>query len=793
MDLQRRKLWSDRATWVVAFAALGYIVYRNIRFPSDFIEIVLYVFGALVVAAFAFSELRVGRRRPAPGPRSSFAGSAAYVGAAGGGDGGPRRTESAAVPGVMEIEPFGLVWRARSAPPSGPHELRVPWRDLYSWRLQGVIPGIGRANGYLTVRTADERTTVFHVWHTKRWRTELAEAAVALPTYQRPDWLPDEAGAEFPALLADHIDPDGPASPRVLGEIARPPYRAQEPAPRKPAPVREPEAPAEPEPAPEPEPAREPEPEPEPATEPAPDPEPAREPEPEPEPARTEPASEPPTEEEQQTMTVTAPAETTYEAVIGLECHVELSTDSKVFCACPTTFGAEPNTQICEVCTGQPGTLPVINERAVEYAIRIGLALNCEIAPRSVFHRKNYFYPDMPKNYQISQYDIPLASRGWLEVEVDGETRRIGVHRVHLEEDTGKTSHVGGSGRIGDAEYAKVDYNRAGVPLVEIVSEPDIRSPEEARAYLTELRALLQAIEVSDVRMEEGSLRCDANVSIRPVGETALGTKAEVKNMNSIRSVQRALAHEIERQTELVGSGGRVVQETRHFDEASGRTLPGRSKEGSEDYRYFPDPDLVPLAPSREWVDRVRTSLPELPSQRRRRLVEEHALSERDARTLTATKALADAYESAVAAYPGDPRSIARWYIGELSAMANERGVEPHEAGVGPEQVVALQTLVDEERISISVAKGTVLRAVAETGADPATVVAEQGLAQISGSEELTGVVDEVIADSAKLVDQIRSGKLGAVNALVGQVMKRTQGRANPEVVRSLISERLGL
>jgi aspartyl-tRNA(Asn)/glutamyl-tRNA(Gln) amidotransferase subunit B len=487
-----------------------------------------------------------------------------------------------------------------------------------------------------------------------------------------------------------------------------------------------------------------------------------------------------------------APDQMAFEAVIGLECHVELSTRSKMFCACEVGFGGEPNTSVCPVCTGQPGTLPVPNARAIEYALRIALALNCRITPESLFHRKNYFYPDMPKNYQISQYDVPLATDGYLEVEVEEEVRRIGIERVHLEEDTGKTVHAGEGGRIHAGDYALVDYNRAGIPLVEIVTKPEIRSPDEARAYVVELRALLLALGVSDVRMEEGSLRVDANVSVRPQGATELGVKTEVKNMNSIRSVQRALAFEIDRQIALLSSGKQVVQETRHFDEDEGRTIGGRMKEYSSDYRYFPDPDLVPVAPASGLIEDVRSMLPELPSQRRRRFATQHELAPADVRTLTAIPALAEAFEAAVSSYAGAGQPIARWYLGELAQLANERGVEPHEVGVSPAQVAQLQRLVDDGKVTISLAKGEVLRKVVETGSDPVSVVEEAGLAQISDESALASIVDNVIAAHADIVEQIRGGKTGAINALVGQVMKETRGQANAEVVRKLLDERLG-
>jgi aspartyl-tRNA(Asn)/glutamyl-tRNA(Gln) amidotransferase subunit B len=371
------------------------------------------------------------------------------------------------------------------------------------------------------------------------------------------------------------------------------------------------------------------------------------------------------------------------------------------------------------------------------------------------------------------------------------EVRRVGMTRVHMEEDTGKITHAGEGGRIGEGEHALVDYNRAGIPLVEVVSEPEITSPEEARAYLAELRTLLLSLGVSDVRMEEGSLRCDANVSVRPKGTTELGVKVEVKNMNSLRSVQRALAYEIERQIEAVRSGTPIVQETRHFDEGTGRTIGGRSKEYSADYRYFPDPDLVPLKPDRALIEKVNASLPELPIVRRRRLVAEQGLTPVDARNIVADPGLADAFEAAVKAYGGPGSHIGRWYLGELSQLANEKGTAPHEVGVSPAQVAELQKLVDDGKVSISLAKGEVLKKVVETGASPSAVVDEAGLAQISDTSELATMVDEVIAASPEIVEQIRGGKGGAVNALVGEVMKRTKGQANAQVVKQLFDDRL--
>jgi aspartyl-tRNA(Asn)/glutamyl-tRNA(Gln) amidotransferase subunit B len=486
-------------------------------------------------------------------------------------------------------------------------------------------------------------------------------------------------------------------------------------------------------------------------------------------------------------------SEETYEPVIGIECHVELDTRSKMFCGCPTTFGASPNSHVCEVCSGQPGALPVPNREAIDRALKIALALNCSVTPQSLFHRKNYFYPDMPKNYQISQYDVPLAKGGYLDYELDGETKRVGIERVHIEEDTGKTIHAGESGRIGVADYALIDYNRAGIPLVEIVTEPDLHSPEEARAYVSELRSLLLALGVSDVRMEEGSLRCDANVSVRPEGSSGLGTKTEVKNMNSLRSLVRALHYEVERQSELLRSGEDILQETRHFDESRGVTIGGRAKEYSSDYRYFPDPDLVPLAPDAMWINEARSSIPELPASRRHRFVTDYGLTDADARALSAAPGVAGAFEEAVKAYGGPARAIARWYLGELAQLAGEAGAEVDALGVPPPNVAELQRLIDDGKVSDTTAKSQLLKEMASTGRAPATIVEEAGLTQISDESQLQALVDEVIGAHPDVVEQIRSGKSGAVNFLTGQVMKQTRGQANPEVVGRLLAERLQL
>jgi aspartyl-tRNA(Asn)/glutamyl-tRNA(Gln) amidotransferase subunit B len=478
-----------------------------------------------------------------------------------------------------------------------------------------------------------------------------------------------------------------------------------------------------------------------------------------------------------------------FETVVGLECHVELSTRTKMFCGCPNEFGGEPNTRVCPVCLGHPGTLPVPNREAIERTIKIALALGSEIAPRSLFHRKNYFYPDMPKNYQISQYDLPIGVGGRLEVEADGEARPVGMTRVHLEEDTGKTVHPGTTGRIAEADYALEDYNRAGVPLVEVVSEPDIRSAEEARAYLVELRALLEALDVSDVRMEEGSFRCDANVSVRPAGAPELGVKVEIKNMNSIRSVERAVRFEEERQGRAIEAGETMIQETRHWDEGRGVTLPLRSKEFAFDYRYFPDPDLNPIEPEPAWIERLRAELPELPAARRRRLEEAYGLPAATARLVGGPGEWAVFFEEAVA-LGADPRGAANWMTGDLAALLRESETSLADAPLKPQHIADIVRLVTEGTISTAGAKLVLAEAFA-TGKSADQVVEEKGLAQISDESALGAVVEEVIAENPGPVDQFRSGKEGVVGFLVGQVMKKTGGAANPQEAQRLLRERL--
>jgi aspartyl-tRNA(Asn)/glutamyl-tRNA(Gln) amidotransferase subunit B len=479
-----------------------------------------------------------------------------------------------------------------------------------------------------------------------------------------------------------------------------------------------------------------------------------------------------------------------YETTIGLEIHVELATLSKMFCGCKVSFGEAPNSRTCPVCLGLPGSLPVANERAVEYTLRIALALNCRIAEQSLFHRKNYFYPDMPKNYQISQYDLPLGVQGWVEISGDFGTTKVGINRVHLEEDTGKSIHVGGSGRIADSNYSLEDFNRAGTPLVEIVSEPDIHSADEARAFVTELRATLESLGVSDVRMEEGSLRVDANVSVRPKGDTEHGVKVEIKNMNSVRSVGRALEFEEERQRGALEGGEKLIQETRHFDEKAGTTSSLRTKEYAFDYRYFPEPDLVPFEPSPEWVARIKESLPEMPAQRRERLATQYGLGAKDVDVLTATKATADWFEAAASAYGGDAKKIVNWMIADLFGLLNDAGIELADSKIVPEQLAGLVKLVDAGTISGKQAK-TVLAEMFATGKDPDAIARDQGLEQVSDEAELAAVVDEVIAENGDAADKVRAGQMGTLGFLVGQVMRKTGGRANPGMVNDLLRRKL--
>jgi aspartyl-tRNA(Asn)/glutamyl-tRNA(Gln) amidotransferase subunit B len=476
-----------------------------------------------------------------------------------------------------------------------------------------------------------------------------------------------------------------------------------------------------------------------------------------------------------------------YEAVIGLEIHVQLQTKTKMFCGCSLSFGDEPNVHTCPVCLAHPGTLPTINERAVRYGLQIALALECEVAPRSIFHRKNYFYPDNPKGYQISQYDIPLAAAGRL-----GDVR---IHRVHLEEDAAKMIHIGSSGRIHGSAHSLVDFNRGGTPLVEIVTEPDLKSPEEAREWAQLLRTTVKQLGVSDVNMEEGSLRVDANVSVRPAGASELGTKTELKNMNSFRFLERGVAAELERQAAVLDAGEEVIQETFHFDPRSGSLTPLRSKEYAHDYRYFPEPDLVPLAPTEQMLDEARAALPELPARRRERYATELGLPDDTAKQLAFDAELADFFERALETADGaQPRTIAIWVTGELVARLRESGegeADPSTSKVSPDALASLAGMVDAKQVTTRAARQVLATLVAE-GGDPASIVEREGLAQMSDSGELDAIVAAAIEAEPAAAEKVRGGNAKAIGPIVGAVMRETKGRADGGEVTRLIREKLG-
>lgn len=476
-----------------------------------------------------------------------------------------------------------------------------------------------------------------------------------------------------------------------------------------------------------------------------------------------------------------------YEAVIGLEVHTELRTATKIFCSCRTSFGAEPNTNVCPVCLGLPGVLPVLNKKVLEFAVRTGLALNCEISRYSKFDRKNYYYPDLPKNFQTSQYDLPICENGHLDVEVDGKKTTIRITRAHMEEDAGKLVHHGTS--ITDSDYSLVDYNRTGTPLLEIVSEPDMRSAKEAVAYMEKLRAILQYCGVSDCKMEEGSLRCDANVSVRPVGQKELGTKTEIKNINSFRGVERAIEYEAMRQAELLEEGGTVVQETRTWDEKEGVTKSMRKKEEANDYRYFPEPDLVPFTVSEEYIEEIRKTLPELPDARKERYMESYGLTSYDADYLTNDKARADYFEAMVAA-GADPKEAANWLMGDFAKKLSQSGLEMAAAPVTAAALADLLGLIGKGTISGKIAK-QVFSDMWETGKDAETIVKEKGLVQISDTGALEELADRIIAANPQSVADFKAGKKKAVGFLMGQIMKETKGKANPQVVNGILTKKL--
>ncbi|MFS0637950.1 Asp-tRNA(Asn)/Glu-tRNA(Gln) amidotransferase subunit GatB [Mesobacillus foraminis] len=470
-----------------------------------------------------------------------------------------------------------------------------------------------------------------------------------------------------------------------------------------------------------------------------------------------------------------------FETVIGLEVHVELKTDSKIFSNAPNHFGAEPNTNTTVIDLGYPGVLPVVNKKAVEFAMKACMALNCEVATETKFDRKNYFYPDNPKAYQISQFDKPIGEHGWIEIEVNGEKKKIGITRIHMEEDAGKLTHGNG--------YSLVDYNRQGTPLVEIVSEPDIRTPEEAYAYLEKLKSIIQYTGVSDCKMEEGSLRCDANISLRPVGQEEFGTKTELKNLNSFNFVRKGLEYEEKRQAEILNAGGEIQQETRRYDEATNTTVLMRVKEGSEDYRYFPEPDLMDIYIDEDWKARVRAEIPELPDARKKRYIEELGLPSYDANVLTVTKEMADFFEAAVQE-GADPKQASNWVMGEVSGYLNAEGKELHEVPLTPQGLAGMIKLIENGTISSKIAK-TVFKELIENGGDAEKIVKEKGLVQISDEGALLKIITEIIDANPQSVEDFKGGKEKAKGFLVGQIMKATKGQANPPLVNKLLAQEL--
>ncbi len=470
-----------------------------------------------------------------------------------------------------------------------------------------------------------------------------------------------------------------------------------------------------------------------------------------------------------------------YEAVIGLEIHAQLLTETKIFCGCSTRFGSEPNTQTCPVCIGMPGVLPVLNRRVVEFAIKTGLAMNCKISSYSRFARKNYFYPDLPKGYQISQYELPICENGYVDITVDGVKRRVGITRIHMEEDAGKNIH--------QKDGSLVDLNRAGVPLMEIVTEPDIRSPKEAAAFMRKLRTILRYLGVCDGNMEQGSLRCDANVSIRPEGTEEFGTKTEIKNINSFKFVERALEYEIKRQIKILNEGGKIIQETRLWNVDTGTTQSMRSKEEAHDYRYFPEPDLVPLEVSKEWIEEIRQSMPELPDEKRNRFIEEFGLPEYDADILTEERTIAEWFEECVR-LGAKPKEVSNWMLTELLRRLNESGKEIHEIALTPQHLVDLLKLIDNGTISRNIGKN-VFSEMFASGQSPEKIVQEKGLVQITDTSEIEKMVEDVIQANPKEVERYKNGETKLLGFFVGQVMKASKGKANPKVVNELIRKKL--
>ncbi len=478
-----------------------------------------------------------------------------------------------------------------------------------------------------------------------------------------------------------------------------------------------------------------------------------------------------------------------YETVIGLEVHAQMLTDTKIFCRCSAKFGSEPNTRTCPVCIGMPGVLPVLNKKALEYTIKTGLAMNCKISPYSRFARKNYFYPDLPKGYQISQYELPVCEQGHIEIVIDDTVKKIGITRIHMEEDAGKNIHESALLKAGGGNYSFVDLNRAGVPLMEIVSEPDIRSSGEAVEYMKKLRAILRYLGVCDGNMEQGSLRCDANVSVRPAEQKELGVKTEIKNLNSFKFVEKALEYEIERQKRILKEGGKIIQETRLWNTERGITESMRTKEEAHDYRYFPEPDLVPIMVDQQWVGEIAKSLPELPDAKRERFVAEYGLPKYDADLLTSEKSLADWFEEAVR-FGGQPKAVSNWIMVELMRLLKEENRVIEECPLKPKQLTDMLRLIDKGTISGKIAK-TVFEEMYKTGKDAETIVKEKGLVQISDAGEIEKIVDDVIARNPKEAERYKAGEEKLLGFFVGHVMKLTKGKANPQMVNELLKKKL--
>ncbi|MBI5185538.1 MAG: Asp-tRNA(Asn)/Glu-tRNA(Gln) amidotransferase subunit GatB [Nitrospinae bacterium] len=475
-----------------------------------------------------------------------------------------------------------------------------------------------------------------------------------------------------------------------------------------------------------------------------------------------------------------------FEAVIGLEVHVQINTKSKIFCGCPTKFGEEPNRNTCPICLGMPGVLPVLNREAVNLGLKTALATGCKINPLSRFSRKNYFYPDLPKGYQISQYELPLAERGRVCIKTGGKEKAIGITRIHLEEDAGKSIH---GENLGDPASSYVDFNRTGVPLMEIVSEPEMHSPEEAREYLQNLKSILEYIEVSDCNMEEGSLRCDANISLRPVGQKELGTKTELKNMNSFRNVQRALEHEVERQTHLLQNGKAIIQGSRLWDAAKNETVSMREKEEAHDYRYFPEPDLPPVAVDQDWINGIEKTLPELPAAKRERFVSQYGIPEYDAGVLTASRSVADYYERCVS-LAGNPKIVSNWVMGDVLRVLKEKNMTVEQFSVTPERLASMIGMISSGTISGAIAK-TVFEEMSATGKDPKAIVEEKGLAQISDEKAIEEMVDAVLASHPVELETYKKGKETLFGFFVGQAMKAAKGKANPSLINKILKEKL--